>query len=70
MDITRQVEPSGAQLQAARTMYFGETFAPTVLSSCVHLLSATACILDLDLCKFDVYYAFVQSLPDEDVFSV
>ena len=29
---------------------FGETFAPTVSSSCVRLLSAIACECDLDLC--------------------
>ena len=33
---------------------FGETFAPTVSSSCVRLLSAIACECDLDLCHFDV----------------
>ena len=47
---------------------FGETFAPTVSSSCVRLLSAIACELDLDLCHFDVDQAFVQSDLDEDVF--
>ena len=40
---------------------FGETFAPTVSSSCVRLLSAIACEYDLDLCHFDVDQAFVQS---------
>ena len=29
---------------------FSETFAPTVSSSCVRLLSAIACECDLDLC--------------------
>ena len=47
---------------------FGETFAPTVLSSCVRLLSAIACELDLDVCHFDVEQAFVQSKLDEDFF--
>ena len=31
---------------------FGETFGPTVSSS--HLLSATACELNLDVCPFQV----------------
>ena len=39
---------------------FGETFAPTVSSSCVRLLSAIACECDLDLCH--------QSDLEEDVF--
>ena len=47
---------------------FGETFAPTVSSSCVRLLSAIACELDLDVCHFDVEQGFVQSKLDEDVF--
>ena len=47
---------------------FGETFAPTVSSSCVRLLSAIACELDLDLSHFDVDQAFVQADLDEDVF--
>ena len=47
---------------------FGETFAPTVSSSCVRLLGALACELDLDVCHFDVEQAFVQSKLDEDVF--
>ena len=46
---------------------FSETFAPTVSSSCVRLLSAIACECDLDLCHFDVDQAFVQS-DLEDVF--
>ena len=46
----------------------GETFAPTVSSSCVRLLSTIACELDLDACHFDVEQAFVQSKLDEDVF--
>ena len=49
-------------------VYFGETFPPTVSSSCVRLRSAIACELDLDLCHFDVDQAFVQSHLDEDVF--
>ena len=47
---------------------FSETFAPTVSSSCVRLLSVIACYCDLDLCHFDVDQAFVQSDRDEDVF--
>ena len=47
---------------------FRETFAPTVSSSCVRLLSAIACELDLDVCHFDVEQAFVQSKLDEDAF--
>ena len=47
---------------------FGETFAPTVLSSCVRLLSAIACECDLDFCHFDADQAFVQSDLEEDVF--
>ena len=46
---------------------FSETFAPTVPSSCVRLLSAIACECDLDLYHFDVDQAFVQS-DLEDVF--
>ena len=46
----------------------GDTFAPTVSSSCVRLLSAIACELDLDVCIFDVEQAFVQSKLNEDVF--
>ena len=48
-------------------VYFSETFAPTVSSSCVRLLSAIACQCDLDFCYFDVDQAFVQS-DLEDVF--
>ena len=47
---------------------FSETFAPTVSSSCVCLLSAIACECDLDICHFDVAQAFVQSDLEEDVF--
>ena len=39
---------------------FGETFAPTVSSSCVRLLSAIACEFDLDVCHFDVEQTYVQ----------
>ena len=46
----------------------GDTFAPTVSSSCVSLLSAIACEFDLYLCNFDLDQAFVQSYLDEDVF--
>ena len=47
---------------------FSETFAPTVPSSCVRLLSTIACECDLDLCRFDVDQAFVQSDLKKDVF--
>ena len=47
---------------------FSETFAPTLSSSCVRLLSAIACECDLDLCHFDVDQALVQSDLEEDVF--
>ena len=47
---------------------FGETFAPTVSSSCVRVLSAIAYECDLDLCHFDVDQVFVQSDLEEDVF--
>ena len=41
---------------------FGETFAPTVSSACLCLLSAIVYELDLDfLCHFDLNQAFVQS---------
>ena len=46
---------------------FSETFAPTVSSSYVCLLSAIACEYDLDLCPIDDQ-AFVQSYLEEDVF--
>ena len=46
---------------------FGETFAPTVSSSCVRLRSAIACECDLDLCHFDIDQVFVQSRLDENV---
>ena len=47
---------------------FSETFALTVPSSCLRLLSAIACEGDSDLCHFDVDQAFVQSDLEEDVF--
>ena len=47
---------------------FRETFAPTVSSSCVRLLSEIACELDLDVCHFNVEQTFVQSKLDEDAF--
>ena len=47
---------------------FRETFAPTVLSSCVRLLNSIACECDLDLCRFDVDQAFVRPYIEEDVF--
>ena len=47
---------------------FEETFAPTIWSSCVHLLRAIAYGLDLDVCHFDVEQAFVQSKLSKDMF--
>ena len=47
---------------------FSETFAPTVSSSCVRLLSAIACECNLNLYIFDVDQAFVQSGLEEEVF--
>ena len=47
--------------------FISQTFAPTVSSSCVRLLSAIECECDLNLCHFDVDQAFVQS-DLEDVF--
>ena len=47
---------------------FRETFVPTVSSSCVRLLSAIACELDLDVCHFDVEQACVKSKLHEDVY--
>ena len=49
-------------------IYFGETFAPTVSSSCVHLLRAIAYELDMDVCHFDVEQALVQFKLYYDVF--
>ena len=48
-------------------VYVSETFAPTVSSSCVRLLSAIACQCHFDFCYFDVDQAFVQSDLEEDV---
>ena len=53
------------EFQQREGIDFGETFAP---SSCVCLLSAIACELDLDVCHFDIEQAIVQSKLDEDVF--
>ena len=47
---------------------YRETFAPTVSSFSVLLLSAIACEVDLDVYYFDVEQAFLQSKLDEDVF--
>ena len=47
---------------------FSETFALTVSSSWVHLLSANACVSDLDLCHLDADQACVQPDLEEDVF--
>ena len=49
-------------------VYLSETFAPTVWSSCVHLLSAIACVCDVDFCHSDVDQAFVQSNVEDNVF--
>ena len=38
---------------------FGETFAPTVSSYCVRLLSAIDCKLDLDVCHFNVWSSHI-----------
>ncbi|CAB1109908.1 unnamed protein product [Ectocarpus sp. CCAP 1310/34] len=46
---------------------FGELYAPTVSVSCVRMLAALACELNLDLCHFDVEQAFVRSELEEDV---
>ena len=45
-----------------------ETFAPTPTASCIRLLGASACELDLNLRHFDAEHAFVQSNLDKDVF--
>ena len=47
---------------------FVETFAPTLSSSCVRLLSEIACECVLNLCNFDVDRTFVQSRLDVSVF--
>ena len=49
-------------------VYFSETFAPTVSSSCVRLFRAIACQCDLDLCYFDVDQAYVQSDLEKEFF--
>lgn len=38
-----------------------ETFAPTPAASCIRMMAAIACELQLDLCHFDVQQAFVQA---------
>ena len=43
-------------------------FALAVLSSCVRLLSATACEFGLDAYRFDAEQAFVQYKLDWDIF--
>ena len=48
---------------------FSETFDPTVLSSCVRLLSAGSREWDLDPCHFDVDQAFVHSDLERNIFS-
>ena len=47
---------------------FGETFAPTVSSSCVRLLSVIACECDLGLCHFDVDPQHLFNLASVRVF--
>ena len=47
---------------------FFETFAPTPAASCIRLLGAIACELDLDICHFDAEQDFAQSNLDKDVF--
>ena len=47
---------------------FFKTFAPTPTASCIRLLRATACELDVDLCHFDSEKAFARSKLGEDVF--
>ena len=47
---------------------FSETFALTVSSFYVRLLSVIACELDSNLCHFDVDQGFVQSHLNGDVF--
>ncbi|CAB1101917.1 unnamed protein product [Ectocarpus sp. CCAP 1310/34] len=47
---------------------FGELYAPTVSVSCVRMLAALACELNLDLCHFDIEQAFVRSELEEDVY--
>ena len=45
------------------------TFALTLASSCVRLLTSIACELDLDLCHFDTVWAFVQSDLEDNIFT-
>ena len=47
---------------------FGALYAPTVSVSCVRMLAALACELNLDLCHFDIEQAFVRSELEEDVY--
>ncbi|CAB1102832.1 unnamed protein product [Ectocarpus sp. CCAP 1310/34] len=47
---------------------FGELYAPTVSVSCVRMLAALACELNLDLCHFDIEHACVRSELEEDVY--
>lgn len=47
---------------------FNGTFASTLFSSSVRLLSAITCECDSDLCHFDVGQTFVQSDLEGDVF--
>ena len=47
---------------------FGELFVPTVAVYSVRLLTAMACVLDLDLCHFDIEQAFVKSDLEENVY--
>ena len=68
MDKQGKVELVVRGFKQRKGIDLGETFAPTVSSSCVGLLRAIACELDLDVSHFDVEQAFVQSRLDEDVF--
>ncbi|CAM9903911.1 unnamed protein product [Pylaiella littoralis] len=54
--------------QQVENVDFGERYAPTVSVSCVRMLAALACELNLDLCHFDVEQAFVRSELEEDVY--
>ena len=38
-----------------------ETFAPTSTASCIRMIAAIACELQLDACHFEVQQAFVQA---------
>ena len=44
-----------------------ETFPPTPTASCIRLLGAIACELDLNICHFDTEQAFVQLNLDKNV---